>query len=103
MTPREIMDCYRDNMADAHAAYALFVSHYCNGVAPPRVPGMDTAIRLAVRIAMGRTLEQAAAREYLYRWHLDLDTLAMRTKRDWLGSPTANGGFAPHQLGLDGI
>lgn len=36
----------------------------------PRVPGMDTMSRLALRIFYGRTIEQAAAREYLYRWNL---------------------------------
>ena len=38
----------------------------------PRVPGMDTVIRLAVRIDQGRTIDEAAAREYLYRWNLAL-------------------------------
>lgn len=38
----------------------------------PRLPGMDTHTRLAVRIYHGRTVEQAAAREYLYRWSLPL-------------------------------
>lgn len=38
----------------------------------PRVPGMDTVIRLAVRIEFGQSLEQAAAREYCYRWELAL-------------------------------
>ena len=38
----------------------------------PRVPGMDTVLRLAVRIDCGRSPEEAAAREYLYRWDLAL-------------------------------
>jgi hypothetical protein len=38
----------------------------------PRVPGMDTVLRLAVRIDSGRSSEEAAAREYLYRWELAL-------------------------------
>jgi hypothetical protein len=38
----------------------------------PRVPGMDTVLRLAVRIDCGRTVEEAAAREYTYRWELAL-------------------------------
>jgi hypothetical protein len=31
---------------------------------------MDTAIRLAWSIACGRSIEEAAAREYVYRWQL---------------------------------
>jgi hypothetical protein len=37
---------------------------------PPRVPGMDTLTRLAWRIRCGRTPEEAAVREYVYRWNL---------------------------------
>lgn len=57
--------------ADARSAYEVFVS-YCDGVAPIRVPGMDTLYRLALRLYYGRTIENAAAREYCYRWHLAL-------------------------------
>ena len=39
----------------------------------PRVPGMDTVLRLAVRIDCGRTVEEAAAKEYVYRWKLATD------------------------------
>lgn len=56
---------------DARKAYALFVDH-CEGVAPIRVPGMDTLYRLALRRYYGRSVEEAAAREYLYRWNLAL-------------------------------
>lgn len=56
---------------DARKAYALFVEH-CGGVAPIRVPGMDTLYRLALRLHYGRSIEEAAAREYLYRWNLAL-------------------------------
>ncbi|MCC5982635.1 MAG: hypothetical protein JJU26_13060 [Oceanicaulis sp.] len=38
----------------------------------PAVPGMATAPRLAVRIANGLSIEEAAGREYLYRWNLAL-------------------------------
>jgi hypothetical protein len=38
----------------------------------PRVPGICTVLRLAVRVDCGRTPEEAAAREYLYRWELAL-------------------------------
>lgn len=56
--------------AQARDTYELFVS-YC-GKAPCAVPGMDTRWRLAVRLSTGRSTEQAAAREYLYRWELAL-------------------------------
>ncbi len=56
----------------AREAFTLF-SDYCNGRPPPRVPGMDTHLRLAVRIHLGATIEVAAAREYLYRWSLAID------------------------------
>lgn len=66
----------RDAMAtraeDAKAAYAVFVQ-MCEGEKPPRVPGMDTVIRLAIRLhTKGYTIQEAAAREYAYRWHLAL-------------------------------
>lgn len=57
---------------EAEAAYALYRDH-CEGSPPPRVPGMDTVLRLAVRIDLGWTIEEAAAREYLYRWRLAID------------------------------
>ena len=38
----------------------------------PRVPGIDTVLRMAVRIEAGKSAEQAAAREYVYRWNLAL-------------------------------
>lgn len=52
-------------------AYVRFIT-YCGNVAPCRVPGCDTVIRLAWRIECGKTAEQAAAREYVYRWGLAL-------------------------------
>jgi hypothetical protein len=38
----------------------------------PRIPGIDTRLRLAIRIYLGMSIERAAAREYRYRWHLFL-------------------------------
>lgn len=54
---------------DAEIAWCLYVK-MCGGKAPPRVPGMATIIRLAWRIQCGRTPQEAAAREYVYRWKL---------------------------------
>jgi hypothetical protein len=58
---------YQAHKENAERAYALFLAHYPKA---PRVPGCDTVIRLAWRIECGRTPEEAAAREYVYRWHL---------------------------------
>lgn len=55
-------------VAGAHEAVALFRSYCVEGL--PRVPGMATADRLAIRIHSGHTAEEAAAKEYLYRWNL---------------------------------
>ena len=53
----------------AHTAFDLYIAH-CEHNPPARVPGCDTVARLAHRISCGRTIEEAAAREYLYRWRL---------------------------------
>jgi len=60
---------FRAHKDEAIAAFGLYRS-YCGGTTLPRVPGMDTYDRLALRIANGKTVEQAAACEYAYRWHL---------------------------------
>lgn len=73
----------RLHLPEAQAASALFRSwcdHKLRGV-----PGLDTTTRLALRIYYGRTPENAAAREYIYRWSLALK------------SPVFD---APHTLGL---
>ena len=67
--PEQIMAAYERHKPAAREAWRLYVEH-CEGNPPPRVPGMDTIIRLAWRIECGRTIEEAAAREYVYRWHL---------------------------------
>jgi hypothetical protein len=67
----ELRAAWRNHETEARAAHRLFVGH-CQDVAPCRVPGMDTVLRLAYRISLGRSIEEAAAREYLYRWNLAL-------------------------------
>jgi len=57
--------------AEAEQAKELFNS-YCDHPMP-RVPGMDTVLRLAIRIGLGKTVEEAAASEYAYRWKLASD------------------------------
>lgn len=73
--PESIVDAMRRAIAEhgelADQAYRRYVD-YCGGRAPPRVPGCDTILRLALRIDAGRTADEAAAREYLYRWSLAL-------------------------------
>lgn len=64
----ECLAAWRDYKPEALQAEALLNSWGDF----PRVPGMDTALRLAHRLAFGRSVEEAAAREYVYRWNLAL-------------------------------
>jgi hypothetical protein len=82
--------------AQAQEAYALFVSNHCNGVKPYRVPGCDTVLRLAHYLYHGRTIEGAAAREYLYRWNLALG----RPREDQSSCKPWLIFDAPHTIGL---
>lgn len=71
----------------------------------PKLPAMDTHTRLAVRIYHGRTVEQAAAREYLYRWALPLNQWINHAETDRPGCRhgcrTATGAWpVPHLIGL---
>jgi hypothetical protein len=85
---------FKKHETAATAAWFLLKT-WCNPM-PPRVPGMDTVIRLAWRIECGRTVEQAAAREYIYRWNLAI--------RDFDQCGGGNGAVsifgAPHSFGL---
>ena len=69
MSIQEIQDAQRLYKKEAQEARAIFIK-LCGGRMPPRVPGMDTVTRLAWRIRCGRTPEEAAVREYVYRWKL---------------------------------
>lgn len=101
--PEKIKAAWAKHETDARKAHALFKSHCADGCEPPRVPGMDTVIRLAWRIECGCTPEEAAAKEYGYRWMLAVSS-------DCLGYEMPDGrvvprpGFwshqAPHALGL---
>ncbi|AFU87872.1 hypothetical protein CcrColossus_gp002 [Caulobacter phage CcrColossus] len=78
-----------DRANDIKQACELFAAMI---VGPLRkVPGADTATRMAERIGHGRTPEQAAAREYLYRWRLALDARPRNAAAVW---------GVPHTLGL---
>ena len=67
-----VREAWPKHQEAASQAYETFVD-YC-GLAPCRVPGMDTVLRLAVRIEAGRNVEEAAAKEYIYRWNLALQS-----------------------------
>lgn len=70
---KEAIAAYDAHRDEAHDAYAIYKT-YCGGSPPPRVPGMDTVIRLAHRISLGYSPVESAAREYVYRWHLAIKT-----------------------------
>ena len=84
---------------ERHNAAACVALQQFQAMAPRsrRVPGMDTVIRLAWRIECGRSVEEAAAREYLYRWRLALDALG--NSRPGRANVFADH-YAPHLLGI---
>lgn len=69
--PQIIRDILRERAGDVEIAYGLFRSY---GGPRFRAPGMDTRSRLAWRLHCGRSPVEAAAREYLYRWNLALQS-----------------------------
>lgn len=85
----QFMRAYEALRIDAHATEATFEA-YC-GRKMRRVPGMCTVIRLAVRLQNGKSREQAAAAEYLYRWRLVLDAEPRSADALW---------GVPHALGM---
>jgi hypothetical protein len=64
-----------DRRQQAMAAHTQFLEYAPNLTGRSRVPGMDTPLRLAVRIHRGKTVEEAASKEYLYRWNLFLASM----------------------------
>ena len=76
----------------------------CGGAPPPRVPGADTLARLALRIDCGKPVREAAAREYVYRWHLASGVTIARDKTQRLGAHVDHAPWrvfgAPHLLGM---
>ena len=86
--------------ADAAKAFDLFAS-YCSESGRRRVPGTGTTERLAVRLYLGRTIEEAAAREYVYRWSLaikapDQCMLSHNSTRN----PVCSVFGTPHTIGM---
>lgn len=92
---------YQTHKAAAHAAWLIYVD-YCEGNPPPRVPGMDTVIRLAWRIECGRSVVEAAAKEYVYRWHLAIKAPDQcdAGADTALINPCASIFGAPHTIGM---
>lgn len=95
----EFARIYAKRRAAADAAFRLFASYWTSSERPIRVPGMDTAIRMAWRLEHGKTIEEAAAREYVYRWHLaikDFDQI------DGAGTinPACSIFGTPHPIGM---
>lgn len=82
----------------AEAAFNLFDS-YCADGYRRRVPGMGTTERLAVRLYCGRTVEEAAAREYLYRWNLAVKTFD-QCDSDSVRNPACSIFGTPHTIGM---
>jgi hypothetical protein len=83
---------------DAGKAFDLFAS-YCSEYGRRRVPGMGTTERLAIRLYAGKSIEEAAAAEYLYRWHLAIkapDQCLVDTVRN----PVCSVFGTPHTIGL---
>ena len=70
------------------------------GREPDRLPGMDTATRCAHRIYHGMTVEQAAAREYSYRWHLPLNQWINHAESKSRSMPITGAWRPPHLIGM---
>lgn len=98
----EIAKIYAEHRADADKAFRLFASYWTAGNKPARVPGMDTPIRMAWRLAHGKTIEEAAAREYVYRWHLAIKPFdQIDGATGYVGTGPACSIFgAPHTIGM---
>lgn len=88
---------------NAKAAFDLLNSWCAAPLA--RVPGMGTVERLAIRLHAGKTVEQAAAAEYLYRWRLAIKapSQCVPAGNDWRDrNPRACISIfgTPHAIGL---
>lgn len=88
------LQAYERHAAAAKRAYVLFAEMCAWPM--PRVPGMDTVIRLAWRIECGRTVQEAATKEYLYRWNLAVKAGDQLNERGY--APSIFG--TPHTIGM---
>lgn len=64
-----------------------------------RIPGCDTVLRMSVRILHGQSAEQAAAREYAYRWHIFADRWVNHAESHSRGRLVPSIWTAPHLIG----
>lgn len=88
---------YQKHKEAAHAAARLAGEWMRN---MPRLPGADTAVRCAVRIESGCTVEEAAGREYLYRWSLPLDQWRNHAEAKARSFPVTGAWPVPHAIGM---
>jgi hypothetical protein len=65
---------YEDHDSAIREAAALYLAMRPHPM--PYVHGSGVSTRMAHRLICGYTIEQAAAREYVYRWSLTLDAWA---------------------------
>ncbi len=91
-----ILQAFERNKVAAQEAYALFSEYYPDA---PRVPGCSTVIRLAWRIDCGRSVQEAAAAEYLYRWNLAVKPFD-QCDSDCVRNPACSIFGAPHTIGM---
>lgn len=85
-----------DTMAKAQEALTM-VQQWC---ATPRMPGADTITRLAYRIHLGMTVQEAAAREYCYRWHLPLNQWVNHAQARSKARRITGAWPVPHLIGM---
>ena len=95
--PNHPLSAYERHRTRAVQAYQAF-RDLCD-FEPPRVPGMETPVRMAVRLDNGHTVETAAAREFAYRWGLALDAFASHARNGGRPNPFA-ALYAPSLLGM---
>ncbi len=86
----------------ADSALALVQSYHASG-RTTRLPGFGTFERLAVRIHRGASVEEAAAREYAYRWHLPLNQWINHAEARARSMPVTGAWPVPHAIGMDGV
>lgn len=96
---QRVREAVADPAIVAQARVALgMVQSWCDSVT--RLPGCGTLERLCVRIADGMTVEQAAAREYAYRWHLPLSQWVNHTEARSRSRPVTGAWPVPHTIGM---
>jgi hypothetical protein len=103
----QLKAAHKNHDKKAQEAFKLLRSWYTHPI--PRVPGMDTVIRLALRISRAHTIEEAAAKEYVYRWHLAIKApdQVVGSHFDGMRPLRYGGGYssvsilgAPHTIGM---